>query len=467
MVRARLLGAVAVAGVMGVSVAGRAAVVTLGAEHEIRVDGQPFLPIMQWAQCPSQIAHQATLGINTFVGNGCAGSATSLEYLDACAANGVWGVLGNGDLSVKNHGSLLGWIFGDEPDLDGNEVEPATLKTQYDALRAQDPNHPAFTTLTAGFYSEGSLPAWMGGSRSRYDDYPKATDVIGFDIYPVYGWCQPSWLYKVGAAQSELIGYAPTNGTYQWIEAAKTSSKWCNLAARLPDDGPYPEEIRNEVFQVLANGATAIGYFTHSWECPGTTYKQFCLSAAQESELARTNAQLTALARPILSPRYTGAVTTSVSGGGRLDTIARSYDGAIYLIAVSIERAAKTATFTVGGVPSGTTVTVYDEGRTLTTAGESFTDAFAALAVHIYVIDSGSPSADGGAPGGDPGPSGDGLQSGDAGPTDGRAEASGLASLCGCRSASDGAWLGVFVLSRGIRRRSGSRGQPAAAARSG
>ncbi|NMC68822.1 MAG: hypothetical protein GYA57_02000 [Myxococcales bacterium] len=368
-----------------------AATVTVGPNREILVDGEPFLPIMQWLQSPSRIEAQAALGINTFVGNG-SSSSTSSDYLDECARRGVWGVMSADDLSVAGHAALLGWVFGDEPDLEGNAVEPATLLAEREAIRAADPNHVTFLTLTAGFYSEFDPPDWMGGSRSRYFDYPDATDMVGFDIYPVYGWCRPDWLYRVVAAQRELgETYAPGKATYQWIEAVRTSSQWCELSERGEDDGPTAEEIRNEVWQALVGGATAIGYFTHSWECPG--YSQFCLSPAQEDELRRTNAQLTALTRPILAPSYAGVVADT--GGARIEWTAKDYGGRVYLFAVNVDRTTATATWTVPGTAPGADVEVLDESRTIPIAGGAFSDDFAALAVHLYAVDrAGGPDAD-------------------------------------------------------------------------
>lgn len=366
--------------------------VTVGANRAVLVDGQPFLPIMQWLQCSGSIAAQKALGINTFVGNGCSGTASA--YLDVCAAQGVYGVMATDDTSVKSHAALLGWIFGDEPDLQSNKVEPATLLAQYNALKASDSNHITFMTLTSGFYSEDSPPAWMNNDRSRYPAYCQATDAVGFDIYPVYGWCRPDWLYKVGAAQTELQTMAQGKVTYQWIEAVKTSGQWCDLAARGADDGPYPEEIRNEVWQALVHGATAIGYFTHSWECPG--YSQFCLSTAQETELARTNGQLTKLTRPLLAAPHPGGVTIAAEAGRPVSGMAKDFGGKVYVFVVNVARATTQVTITVPGVAASATAEVYDESRTVSLGAGKLTDSFDSLGVHIYVLDYAA-ATDGGA----------------------------------------------------------------------
>jgi hypothetical protein len=358
------------------------AVVEIDANGAIAIDGEPFFPIGQWLQSSSRIAEEKALGFNTFIGNG--GDNTSAEYLSECKAQGVWCVMDPADMSVKDHPALLGWIFGDEPDLDGNAIEPDEILTQYQNLKASDPNHIAFLTLTAGFYSENNIPQWMGGSRDRYYEYPKATDVIGFDQYPIYGWCRPDWIYQVGAAQQELWEiYAPGKTAYQWIECAKTSSQWCEIEERGEEDGPYPEEVRNEVWQAIARGAMAIGYFTHSWECPN--YAQLCLNEGLENELIRTNGQLAALTRPLLSPRYGSEVVSDAQG--KVDFIGKLFENKVYLFTANHEREALTISFTVPGMPAGTAVEVYDENRSIISQGQSFADTYESLGVHIYVVD--------------------------------------------------------------------------------
>jgi hypothetical protein len=372
----------------------RAATVTVGPRGEFRVDGEPFFPIMQWLQSSSRIAYQKELGINTFVGNG--GDNASAEYLDECRAQGVWCVMDPADLSVADDPSLFGWIFGDEPDLDGNAVEPSEIRTQYNDIHEADPNHPTLLTLTSGFFSQMDPPDWMNGDRSRYSDYAKASDAVGFDLYPVYGWCRPDWLYYVGASQEELVQeYAPDRAAYQWIECVRTSSQWCDLDQRAPDDGPTPAEVRNEVWQAVVHGAKAIGYFTHSWECPD--YTQFCLSAEQESELERTNAELTALTVPILSAPYERTVRVTPSSTARIDWTTRRVDSQVTLIVVNVETSAVEVSFEVPGLVAGSDVSVHDEDRALRPVGEKFTDSFDPLAVHIYDIEVAAGAGAGGA----------------------------------------------------------------------
>jgi len=380
------------------------AVITIGPNKEILVDGKPFFPIMQWLQSRSRMADEKQYGINVFVGQG--DSSTALQYCDEAKLQGVWAVP-SWDASqvdsVKNHPALLGWVFGDEPDLQSNQVPPSAIQTQYNEIKSKDPNHITFLTLTAGFYSEFSLPAWMGGSDAYYYEYPKYTDVIGFDLYPIYGWCRVDWVYRVGNACDELKNkYGKgQKSLYTWIECAKTSGQWCDISSREPDDGPYDYEIKCEIWHAIVKGANAIGYFTHSWECPG--YTQWCVSTSQGEMLKKENAKITALTNVLCSSNSSLNITKNVvgvgGGNGRVDILAKEYGGNLYIIAVNVINITGTAdtqqvTFTVPGL-SGT-IQVYDEGRSINPSGNSFTDTFTKTnPVHIYVISSSSSSGGG------------------------------------------------------------------------
>ena len=379
--------------------------VTVGSNKEILVNGKAFFPIMQWAQSRGSMATQKQYGFNTFVGQG--DSSTALQWCDAARAQGMYGVPSWNSAqvdSVKNHEALMGWVFGDEPDLQSNAVLPSAIQTQYDDIKSRDPGHLAFLTLTAGFYSELSLPAWMSGSDANYYEYPKYADCIGFDLYPIYGWCKPEWLPRMGKACDELKNkYAKgTRPLYTWIECCRTSGKWCNNASRgLPDDGPYDYEVKCQIWDAIAQGANAIGYFTHSWE---PSYTQFAISTAQGEMLKAEHAKITALSDVLCSADTAKTVTKSakaVSAGndGVINIKAKEYLGNIYLIAVNIVNitgAAETqqGTFNVPGLAGGT-VAVYGENRSITAAGTSFSDTFTKTDnVHIYVIN-GSPTTSG------------------------------------------------------------------------
>ena len=135
----------------------------------------------------------------------------------------------------------------------------------------------------------------------------------------------------------------------------------------------------------VCRGATAIGYFTHVWK---PSYKQFGPPEENRKALGEINAQITRLAPAILGRQPEGAVTIEPQGAVKIDAMAKTHDGRLYVFAVNYdERLLKSsATVKVEGLASGTEVVVVDQARTIRSDAGSFTDSFETLAVHIYRV---------------------------------------------------------------------------------
>lgn len=269
--------------------------------------------------------------------------------------------------------SLLGWRGPDEPDGDG--IRPATIAAEFRANRARDPDHINVLNLSSNFFSQLPPPSWMHGDRSIYKEYTQAADFPGFDIYPIYGWCQPSLIWWEAAASREFATiYARGNPFYSWIETSSTSSQAC--AGR----GLHANEVRAEVWMAITNGAKGIGYFTHSWT---PTYSQFRVSSAVQAEMRRTDRQITNFTGPILAAP--APVTGHPQGGGGpVDFIARQWGGATYVFAVNVGRNWTAERFT-GPTLAHATVESFEEGRTIHAGAPGFRDRFGPLAVRIYI----------------------------------------------------------------------------------
>ncbi len=375
------------------------AVVTYDEHNNILVDGKPFFPIMQWLQTTGNIEKNKNIGINTFAGIWEQTPEKALEYLEAYRAQDVWGIVHfDSSDTIINHPALLGWIFGDEPDLQSNAILPDTILAGYNTVKTYDTNHLTFLTVTGSFFD--NLPEWMNGDDSYYYGYAAATDVIGFDKYPIYGWCRKDWLYWVGDAQDSLyMKYSKgKHPTYQWIECITCCSRWCDYDER-DNLGPFPHEIRCEVWYAIIHGAKAIGYFTHTWrpdDCQdkGTQYyKNYQVTPEQKAELTRTNGQITALTNVLSGPDLSLVTHTISSGDGRVDIMTKGYNGLMYVFAVNVLHVADTntqvVTFSVPGLGStGKDVIVYDESRAITPSGDTFADTFTEEEpVHIYTIE--------------------------------------------------------------------------------
>ncbi|MEX0887522.1 MAG: hypothetical protein WD009_13900 [Phycisphaeraceae bacterium] len=390
--------------------------VEIGANRELIVNGEPFLPIMSWAQKPSRFSEIRALGFNTFTGQ--QRNVNPLEQAEAAQAAGGYAVAGFGGSGEEavGHAYLLAWIQGDEPDMpqragqagtpddiEGGEPRrrfepkrtPAQTLEQYQAIQAADGSRPVFVTFT-GHFSRTIRSHYSAAEQAElYPAYARAADVLGFDIYPIYGHGRPGWLNRPAEAVEQLVemgdGEKPV---YAWIETSK-GSRWMTYE-RQPD--VLPVHTRFQVWGAIIRGATAIGYFTHAW---APSFSEFAATDAMREELARINGQLTRLAPAILAPPSERQIELRLSGGLAGHFKATEHDDELYIFAQNIDLGenadqlgqfepisprAATGTLIVEGLEAGTTIEVVDEGRTITTEQGEFRDDFDALAEHIYRI---------------------------------------------------------------------------------
>jgi hypothetical protein len=290
-----------------------AAVTTrVGAHGAILLNGSPFLPVMQWLQCPALFAPNVALGVNVFLGRGCDGESAAEEVADLRAA-GAYSVLPY-DASVASAPSLFGWRHDDEPDQ--KRTPPEKLAHPPDA------RHVTFLTLTSRF---------VDGDPALYRRYVARADVVGFDLYPVTGYCRPDWLPRVYDLQKRLVDLAGRKPTYQWIEAISTASQFCT------GRGVAAAELRAEAWLSILGGAKAVGYFTHSWK---PTYSQFRVAPDVQAAMRRTNGELAAYAPAILA--------APVEVSANVPAIARRFHGATYVFAVNEKRDQVSAEVRVG-----------------------------------------------------------------------------------------------------------------------
>jgi hypothetical protein len=288
----------------------------------------------------------------------------------------VWGSIGEiegFDASGEN-------VVLSPPRYEPRARPPETL-TKYRAIKAADPARPVFMTVTGYFHPH--FGKWTDAERSSlYPEYVKATDVVGYDIYPIYGWNKPEWIHLVHDATKLLVGEAGPRPVYAWIETSK-GSQWTGPLERQKE--VTPTHIRAEVWMAVCSGATGIGYFTHVWK---PSYRQFGVPDENRQALREINDQITRLAPAILGRAPKRPVAIEASGGAKIDALAREHQGQLYVFAVNYdERLVQTeARISVEDLPAGTEVTVVDEARSIRSGEGSFADPFKPLAVHIYRI---------------------------------------------------------------------------------
>jgi hypothetical protein len=311
------------------------------------LDGHPYFPMIVWGQCPDVFQTNLAAGINLFADNPCGGLQTQLNVLGGRALSAAVG--------GKDGGSgpgLIGYFHPDEPDGAGMTAA---------ALPPPPPGAPAlrFLTLTNHFYS-GAAPLPQG--RGMYPSLIAASDVVGFDLYPLQEWCRADRLGDVFTSQQELVRMSPQKATFQWIEV----DGW-----RCPNGktAVTPATVKAESWLAIAGGAHGLGFFPGVWP------------AHIGKAIADLSKDVAALGPALLAPAL-----AAHSANAHVKVGARSHEGVIYVIAVNAGYTATRATIRVG--PLGDRpLTVVGENRRVDANGSRFTDSFAPLAVHVYAVE--------------------------------------------------------------------------------
>ncbi|MGB9687902.1 hypothetical protein [Thermogutta sp.] len=260
---------------------------------------------------------------------------------------------------------------------------PERTKEVYQKIKLADPSRPVFMTFTGYFHPH--FGKWSDQERQLlYPAYIEATDVVGFDIYPIYGWNKPEWIHLVYEATAQLTEMAGQRPVYAWIETSKGGQYTGPLENQKEVTGRH---IRAEVWMALCGGATAIGYFTHVWK---PAYSQFGVPEENQRALKEINDQLTRLAPAILATRETEKLRMEVPEKARLAAFLTRHEGFAYIFAVNYDpeekpMAARFILSDLPGLASGS-VEVVDEERSLLLSNSQFVDSFGPLAVHIYRI---------------------------------------------------------------------------------
>jgi hypothetical protein len=307
------------------------------------VNGEPFFPLIAWEQCPEQWQASLGVGIDLFgAGSPCASPSSTLAAVQGRAL--VAGV--DGELAVPG---LLGSFYPDEADARG--LTGTSLPELPAGLR--------FLTLTAHFASAAApLPA----GRGMYPGLVAAADVVGFDLYPLQELCRQDLLPVDFDAQQELQALAPGKATFQWIEVRDMR---CGEA---PGLSISPATIRAESWLSLAAGAHGLAFFPPDW------------AAFAPAVIRGIAARIHQIEPALLQP----AQPVGVEAAPQVRAAARSYHGALYVIAVNAGTAAADIRFTVPGLGNRTLLAL-GGSKSLSARGDTFSDRLRALGVRIYV----------------------------------------------------------------------------------
>jgi len=299
--------------------------------------------VISWQQCPTQWQPSLDVGINLFaIGSPCASPASTLEALKGRA-------LVAGVESGPSVPGILGWFYPDEADARG------LTGTSLPAL----PAGVRFLTITAHF---ASAAAPLPSGRGMYPGLVAAADMIGFDLYPLQELCRRDLVPVVFDAQQELEALAPAKPTFQWIEAR--GMRCGNTRAT----SIAPATIRAESWLSLAAGAHGLAFFPPDWDLFAPPVIRNIVARIHQLEPA------------LLQPAQ--PVRVEASPGVRAS--ARTYHGAVYVIAVNGGTTATNIRLTVPGLANRTLLTLGRPKRLIARA-DAFADRLGPLDVRIYV----------------------------------------------------------------------------------
>jgi hypothetical protein len=326
------------------------------AGDRIAVDDSPFYGRAVWKQCADGLASNLDNGINLFIGDGCTRDDRGLPHrLDGRA----YSLLSAADAGTAGRG-VIGFYYPDEWDA---FLESTVRRRDLDdAIVAPLAGRISFLTLTNHFYSRAEpLPQGKG----MYPLLFTIPDVIGFDLYPLQGWCRPSFA-DVFDAQRELGTASGGKPTFQWIEVAPMEQV-CGTIGALD---PTPASVRAETWLAIAGGADSVGYFPNRW------------SPSIGAEITRTNAQIKALTPALLAPQIDAS-----SDNAAVRVSARALSGALYVIAVNTTATAVPTRISVDGI-EGRSATIVGEDQEPAVAADArgFAASFDPLAAHVYVF---------------------------------------------------------------------------------
>ncbi len=263
----------------------------------------------------------------------------------------------------------------------GPQLQPEAVLENYAALKKFDATRPAMLTFASFFLEDFYDKSWYTRAQAEelYPRYVGGADIYGIDIYPIFGWNQPEnihWVDKSNRQLRKLVG--AKTPTFQWIETGP---------------GPFGEkakpvtgvEIRNEVYQALAGGCTAIGYFTHIIK---PEVVPFGTPPENQEAIKLINEEITALAPDLLAGEAATQPALAIAGGLRSLCHATQRGDTLTVVAINMDGKGLggEGTLTFPGLKPGTEITVYGENRAIKSEAGQWKDTFDPLAVHIYTL---------------------------------------------------------------------------------
>lgn len=345
-----------------------------------------YFPIAVWLQSPLNAQKYKAAGINLFVG---LWQGPTEEQLEDLREAGMQVVCYQNETGLKyiDDPVIVGWMHGDEPDnaqSDGSggydpPILPEVIIDDYDAIKTADPSRPVFLNLGQGVAWDDYIG--RGVRRNHPDDYTeyvKGGDVVSFDIYPV------------NSTYPEIEGnlwYVPrgVDRLHEWSDNGKIIWNCIECTRIRTGNKPTPDDVRSEVWMSLIHGSRGLIYFCHEF----SPFNEDGLLDDPEMLEAVTafNNHIHELAPVLNSPTLAGYVeTVSSEEDIPVDTLAKLFDGELYLFSVCMRNGQTQVSFTLNGTLHNATVEVIGEDRYIDLVDGTFGDTFEPYEVHLYRI---------------------------------------------------------------------------------
>ena len=257
--------------------------------------------------------------------------------------------------AIKDHPAILGWYMADEPEGRAHSVE--WYKSAYALLREIDPYHPCIM-----------LNYGLRGIRTYYE----GCDVLMPDCYPVFRvdgttrkplWALTEWTEAARALRPTWL----VPQVFDWDGTGTITS---------PGRSPTFDEVRNQIWQVLAAGARGVLMFSYR--------------GSRTSDGLRIGPAYVAREALAFKPAFFGQdlrdklkVQTAPEDKHFAVALLRFGDD-LLLIAVNTSYQARSARFQLHAPLPGDTLHVVGEGRSVAIADGAFADEFAPIATRLY-----------------------------------------------------------------------------------
>lgn len=375
-----------------------------------------YFPIAVWCQSAHNAKRYQEIGVNLYVGQ--FGGLTEAGYA-ALKEVGMQVICDQNEVGLKhlNESTIVGWLFGDEPDNAqtfksywnsdvekikdawpevaafkdlgpakpyngyGPPIPPKWLIRDYAELKKKDSTRPVLVNLGFGvtfdrFEGRGE----MCGRLDLYPEYLKGCDIGSFDFYPVTTQCELTgnlWTIPYGVLRLRNWS-ADEKPIWVCIECTHVAN---------PSAKPNPNQVRSIVWLSLIHGARGLIYFAHQF-APSFVEAGVLEDKEMAAAVAGINKQVTELAPVLNSPSVADAVTvTSSEPHTPVHVMVKKQAGATYAFAGSLYHRDTKATIQLKGMTGKATAEVLGESRTFPVVNGLIQDDFkGGYAIHLYRI---------------------------------------------------------------------------------